>query len=215
MTESVQSIEEDKKTLASLIRGNNINSLKTFIESNRNYLTLLNKTYEGLPFLFYIRITKFNPEFLDCLIDYGLNINVKDGYGQTLLMKSIEIDNTKIFNYLMRIDCDVNLKDDSGQTALHYACYNLDINKIKILLRVGADPNIPDIYGDTPLFYVVTGLTNQFITNDEKYILQEKAIASLLKYKANFSQKNNKGLSVKDILENNVDKNNKLTDFFK
>ena len=79
MTESVQNIEEDKKILASLIRGNNVNSLKTFIESNRNYLTLLNKTYEGLPFLFYIRITKFNPEFLDCLIDYGLNINVKDG----------------------------------------------------------------------------------------------------------------------------------------
>jgi hypothetical protein len=208
-------MSEDKKILANLIRTNNVNSLKTFIESNRNYLSLLNESYEDIPFLFYIRTTKFNPEFLDCLIDYGLNINIKDGYGQTLLMKSIEIDNIKIFNYLMRIDCDLNLTDDSGQTALHYACYNLDINKINTLLIFGADPNIPDIYGDTPIFYVVTGLTNQFITKDEKYILQEKAIASLLKYKANLSQKNNKGLSVKDILETSIDKNNKLTDFFK
>jgi len=207
--------DEDKKILVSLIRSNNVNSFKTFVEINRNYLSLLNEHYEDLHFLFYIRIINFNPEFLDCLVDYGININAKDGYGQTLLMKSIEIDNTKIFNYLMRIDCDLNIKDDSGQTALHYACYNLDINKIKTLLKVGADPNIPDIYGDTPLFYVVTGLTNQHITKEEKYNLQEQAIAALLKYNANLYQKNNKGLSIKDILETNIDKNNKLTDFFK
>lgn len=62
---------------------------------------------------------------------------------------------------------------------------------VKFLLEKGANPNIQDDYGNTPLHYSV-------------YAKKEELVKPFLKANVNFTIKNKKGQTVRDIAKGKV-----------
>lgn len=77
------------------------------------------------------------------------DINIVNDYGQTLLMKAVQVSNKSLVKRLLGKKVDVNLVDDFGKTALDYAAeYN---NKKLVLLlakhhaMVTTQPNLAKV----------------------------------------------------------------------
>ena len=88
------------------------------------------------------------------LLDHGADINSKDPFGKTILMKAILSKREKMIDLLLLYNLDLNLRDNLGNTALMHSIIsnsNLDNSILKKLISLGADLNIPNLYGDTPL----------------------------------------------------------------
>ncbi len=99
---------------------------------------------------------------------YGkvLDLNATDTFGNTGVMRAVQIGDVKLLSLLIDNGADVNIRNlkDDDQTALHFAMYNGDSQKsfeydgedgfIKILLKNGADPRITDKNNRTPLHLI-------------------------------------------------------------
>jgi ankyrin repeat protein len=70
---------------------------------------------------FFHAIETGNLEALMILISTGLNIDLQNDKGQSLLMKAIEHENIMMVQYLINQDIDLYLMDDKYDMALDYA----------------------------------------------------------------------------------------------
>ncbi|MBQ7068413.1 MAG: ankyrin repeat domain-containing protein, partial [Synergistaceae bacterium] len=88
-------------------------------------------------------------------INNGVDVNVKDFYGQTALMIAAQRGNAEAVNALIKAGADVNAKTESSTTALIKATYfgfdNAEI--INILIDAGADVKIKDDMGKMAVDY--------------------------------------------------------------
>jgi hypothetical protein len=104
--------------------------------------------------------------FTDFLFEYGANINSKNTYGQTLLLKACEDENIPLFNHLLHYNTlDINATDDKHMSALHYSCYNYNPYLIKKLIDFSIDTNIKDIHNWTAFHTLLFGVKHPLKDN--------------------------------------------------
>jgi ankyrin repeat protein len=158
-----------------------------------NYYKLVKKlldiNYIGFPIIELKDKNKFYPihyaimynnyKILELLISKDININIKDGNGNTPLMNAIKTKNNNIIKYLLSNEnININVTNNIGETALHIASNFEQEHTVELLLQnKDININIQDLENKyTPLMYAVS-LNNFNITN---FLLSHESINLLL-----------------------------------
>ena len=87
-------------------------------------------------------------------IEFGIDVNSKDRYGDTALMKASD-GTTEILKCLLESGSDVNARDCRGATALMYASEAGPIGNVELLIECGARVDLCDAYGQTAVVYAL------------------------------------------------------------
>lgn len=127
--------------------------------------------------------THISIEAIEIFLDRGVDIDIKDFYGETALYK-LQNCNRENMIFLIERGADIEIKNKDGDTPLHSALKSLDSDKAKILLDYGADINARNNIANTPLHIAVSGYDDRYDYN---------CIKMLLERKANVNQKNEYG----------------------
>jgi hypothetical protein len=90
-------------------------------------------------------------EIVRLLLNRGIDVNLKDPYGQTALMAASRGGALDVAKILVEHGADVNAATTHGATALLYACDHSAISLAKLLLENGANPEVKATYGDSPM----------------------------------------------------------------
>jgi ankyrin repeat protein len=103
-------------------------------------------------------------ETMKTIINYGINLNVKDKRGYTPLITMVE-NGLKIKEkkerevfierliYFLKYRVDINIQDNDGRTVIHKAVIANDLIVVEKLLTKKADLSIRDIHGRTALHH--------------------------------------------------------------
>lgn len=71
-----------------------------------------------------------NPEVVKTLINAGSDINAKDKYGDTALIRAVLFNrNSEVVKTLINAGADINAKNNEGKTALDFAM-NYEIKRM-------------------------------------------------------------------------------------
>lgn len=98
------------------------------------------------------------------LLENNADPNIKDEFGETPLICSIETEHIKIANLLLDSEADPNIATTNGLVAFHKACLAGDEALVHRLLKANCDPLDRDRYGQTPFMYSLT-CTNPGVLN--------------------------------------------------
>ena len=82
-------------------------------------------------------------------LDAGVDVNVKDKYGDTPLHEAARYGHEEIVELLIAKGADVNAKQKYGETPLHNAAHGGHKEIAELLIAKGADVNVKDKYGNT------------------------------------------------------------------
>ena len=89
---------------------------------------------------------------IETLLQNGADINARDNFGQTALIRATEnLDAKDTIWLLLNKGADPNLKDNCGTTALHRCAEVENMEAVELLLQHHADVNSCNNAGDTPL----------------------------------------------------------------
>ena len=92
-----------------------------------------------------------------CVEEKGLNVDIRDGNGDTALHKAARGGHLQVIQVLVSSGADVNMKNKFGNTALHIAAHEGHLQVVQHLLSSGADVNMKDNDGDTALHMAARG----------------------------------------------------------
>jgi uncharacterized protein len=97
-----------------------------------------------------------DPRLLDLTLDAGADIEAKDGYNGTGLIRAAERGYSTIVARLLETEIDVDHVNRLGWTALLEAVIlgeggRAHVRTVRLLVEAGADANIPDENGTTAL----------------------------------------------------------------
>lgn len=107
-------------------------------------------------FPFYSAITIGDFELVKLMVMEGVDINMRNFFGDTPLLHACFKNNYRIVKYFLDIDnSTVNEPDIGGYTPLFVASSKGNFGIVKLLLKNGADVNYKEYYGRTPLFEAV------------------------------------------------------------
>lgn len=121
-----------------------IDIIKLLLDSNAD-MNIIDK--EGINIIdllsndkYIIRLAWNASELIKIFISHGLDINITNKRGQTILICACIYDCTPVVIKVLNFpDIDVNIKDSNNKSALMYACYCYDSGKIiPLLLEKGA-----------------------------------------------------------------------------
>ena len=148
--------------------------LAAFIKENEKYDVLLKKILTYRPNIEAQRLDGKNILFdlvlyndfdtLKTVINYGVNLNIRDKRGTTPLMYMVE-EGLKIKDkkekesfierliYFLKYRVSVDVQDVDGRTVLHKAVIANDLTVVEKLLTKKADLTITDIHGRTALHH--------------------------------------------------------------
>lgn len=93
-------------------------------------------------------------DILRDLLEHGLDSNLADSGGTTLLHSACASCETESVRVLLEHGADVHSRDNEGRTPLHDA---ETIEQVELLLAAGADPEVADANGVTPLMKALRG----------------------------------------------------------
>lgn len=85
------------------------------------------------------------------LIKAGADVNIKNSYGEPLLIKAMRWDQESLAHYILEKKPDLNATDRNGQTALRAALEMKDWRMVDSLIDSGANVSIQDKEGISPL----------------------------------------------------------------
>jgi ankyrin repeat protein len=105
--------------------------------------------------LIYPVLRSGSPEGLEALLAGGLSPDVRDGDGNTLLMRAAIYGGVDLVHALLDRGMDVNATNTAGATALMRAA--ADPAKVKLLLERGADVNARSLAGNHALILAARG----------------------------------------------------------
>lgn len=88
-------------------------------------------------------------EAFKALIETGVDINLQNKYGWTLLHIAIRRDRREMVDYLLKNGADINKTDGVGWTPLMEAIMDDMTQLVKTLLDAGADTSIANQRGAT------------------------------------------------------------------
>ena len=121
-------------------------------------------------------------------IDAGLDVNLADSGGRTMLMEAVIRKDLTLVEALVERRADVNRRDNRKWTALHFAAQNNDLTTGLKLMLAGADVNASDDYGNNVLSRAVFEARKDF-----------QLVRELIERGADPNEKNIKGISAKDL----------------
>lgn len=88
---------------------------------------------------------------LEKIFEKGLDMNVKDDQGNSLLMVAVQNKNTTLVDLLLRRGSSINDVNKNGNSALHFAlAYDTTGQLAQFLIEHGADDTIENNLGLTP-----------------------------------------------------------------
>lgn len=88
---------------------------------------------------------------LKILLDYGLNVDLANHKGNTLLMLAAYNDSFEAVELLLKNGASVDKKNDRAQTPLAGVVFKGYFDIAKLLLQYGANPNEDNGMGLTPI----------------------------------------------------------------
>ncbi|HDS1366985.1 TPA: ankyrin repeat domain-containing protein [Stenotrophomonas maltophilia] len=100
------------------------------------------------------------------MIGEGLDLNVLNAHGVSLLSASIWYESRYIVRELIAAGADVNTQDADGDTPLHIAAHINDIEVVSLLIDAGADINRQGAYGLTPLHHTDCGKCQELLVRN-------------------------------------------------
>eukprot|EP01084_Bolivina_argentea_P278850 476579_1 len=114
-------------------------------------------------------------QIINWLLQNGLNINIQNKWGYTVLYESIMNNpDIQLATYLLNHGADVNMKNIFGSTALLSSVLNGDINIIKLLLKYNGDPRIKHAFYDFTAFDLVKTKPKILIELSKKRVRLER-----------------------------------------
>ncbi|KAK4992632.1 hypothetical protein LTR50_000966 [Elasticomyces elasticus] len=119
---------------------------------------------------------------VDKLLDMGADLEARDSYGCTVLLRAARSKRSGIISRLISKHANVHAQDLNGQTALHAASMNGDEVSIDVLLHAGADHAAKDGKGSTALH----------LATMQRH---KRAVEVLLSHDADITIENNDGQS--------------------
>lgn len=90
---------------------------------------------------------------LEKMLKAGMNVNLCDEKGNSLLMLASYNRNLDTSKLLLEYGAAVDLRNDRGQTPLGGIAFKGDIDILNLLLKYGADVNADQGGGKTPLMF--------------------------------------------------------------
>lgn len=87
---------------------------------------------------------------LELLLEAGIDVNMRDELGETLLHKMQFRDKPECVAAILKHGGDINARDRYGNTALHEAVLHNQTDMVRLLLQAGADRSVCNEDGDTP-----------------------------------------------------------------
>ena len=118
---------------------------------------------------------KNHTDILQAFLDHGMNINIKDEYGDTALMCASRFGSEKSVTFLLNQNANPNIQDsDDGNNALIYASYNGYKGIVQLLLNHNVDIDLKTNFGQTALDYAKTEEIKEMIQNhvNTSYVLK-------------------------------------------
>lgn len=90
------------------------------------------------------------------LITIGADVNHRNRFGQTALMRASWHRGLRVMRCLLNAGADIDRQDqDSARSALMYAVWNDKPDNLRLLLQRGANPDLRDREGWTALMHTV------------------------------------------------------------
>jgi len=139
------------------ISNKNVEMVKAFFDKgvdcgigNENLIKILKNDYRDLDFnqiLFaavtYKRLSQFfSASIFKLLIEKGIDINIKNNQGETILMKAIQCHHPEIAKILIENGAYINAVSNNGITVLEQAAHNGDLETVRLLIEKGAVINV-------------------------------------------------------------------------
>ncbi|MEI0608198.1 ankyrin repeat domain-containing protein, partial [Brachyspira pulli] len=138
-------------------------------QNNKNYLDIRGSAIFG----YYV--SKGNMDNIRVLVNYGLDVNMLNNYGQTVLIWAASVNNFEVLKIFLEGGADTDLKDKYGYTPLIYASRDGKTEMVKLLLKYRANPNIRDDDGLTALMRATLNNYSDIV----KILLENKANANI------------------------------------
>lgn len=138
----------NEATLEAAVKRKDFDILRTILKKEFDRDTL-NRVVSNM----YIYDT--NSGVIRMLTEAGADINHKNSYWGTLLMKFVQYENANpdFVKDLINIGANVNAINDDGKTPLMYAARDGSSSVVKVLLEAGANVNTVDNSRKTALMY--------------------------------------------------------------
>lgn len=121
-------------------------------------------------------------------LENGLDINVVDSGGRSLLMEAVIRKDHELVRILIRRGADVEIRDKRCWTALHFAAQNSDEVAATLLIDAGADVNAKEYHGNNVIWRAVFDAQDGF-----------DLLKLLLSRGALITEKNDRGISAMDL----------------
>lgn len=94
-----------------------------------------------------------DPQFIQSFVMKGLNVNVRDDDGKTLLMRAVTANKVEVVRMLVELRADINAQVSSNKTALTFAAAEGLTHMVSLLIDAGADIGVMDKSGRRPIDY--------------------------------------------------------------
>ncbi|MCD6045475.1 MAG: ankyrin-3-like [Gammaproteobacteria bacterium] len=129
------------------IMDNDLDGIRALLGSDPSSINNFNDE-QKTPLLLALEKPEIEPEIIECLLDAGADVDLKDRYGRNALLMACGSGNPEIVECIFNhIDEKIILKDKTrhhrdieGRNALDIACSLRHISLVKLLLQRGFDP---------------------------------------------------------------------------
>ncbi|MBQ7577778.1 MAG: ankyrin repeat domain-containing protein [Synergistaceae bacterium] len=165
------------KDFVSLCKSGNVAEIESVINNGAN-VNARNRNIT--PLMGVLQCNVELTELAELLIKKGADINAKDNFSNTVLMRAAIRNYTKTAELLIKYGANLDAKNNIGVTALMWAIYKGYTELAELLVKKGADVNAKDNFSCTALMRAAEyGYT--------------KTAELLIKYGADVDAKSNKG----------------------
>ncbi len=162
-----------------------------------------------------------NTELVSFLLEKGIDVNIKNQTGKTLIHLSIDEGNnlTTMFNAFKSANANFEAGNSEGDTPLSYALKSNKINALEGLIGIGVDLNSTNSSGQAPLHVAITNKTELEEGNSADFITKLIAAGADIDVKDSYGYtplaravSKNELKIAKQLIESGADKNIKTND---
>lgn len=133
------------------------------------------------PHFYYKKIKKEHTEFIDFLLDKGIDINAKDNFGDTPILsfaKNVSYSNRMYFiKHLYNNGANLDIINNEGDTALHYLTEKNKFKELNFILnKTKLDINIKNNNNLSPLMMLFKHQYFKNLTDSKSFIEYHKSM---------------------------------------